>query len=411
MRQFELSRYSLAYRVLWVLAFFFPVGMGAIPHWTSIFFYVFSFVSLIYLGIKWYFPDKVSIYLLVAFGVFFLTSSLSLINAEDISSGVRRLEKLFFLFCFFPSYFAVQRLKINLSYPFLFGILVAGPVFVFISLYSVYFADFARAQASYSPIIFGDMAMLAALLLLAAYLAGGVPGKYNFLSLSSILASLYAAVLSGSRGAWLALPIVGLFYLWVFRKSIAWKKFAIIAISLVVIVFSLPSNYITQRISKIETSARLYITGEQVNTSEGERLMLWQIALSVWREHPFLGTGIGDFRHETKRKIEGGQTRLDYVYGHAHNIFLDALATTGLLGLSTLVVAFFIVPGRIFISFGLESTVKKVNFPVLAGLAHLVCFAVFGLTEGWLARSPMVSVFLFGLLVFISSAALGGKDA
>lgn len=139
--------------------------------------------------------------------------------------------------------------------------------------------------------------------------------------------------------------------------------------------------------------------------------MLWQIAVSVWREHPFIGTGIGDFHYETKRKIESGQTRLDYVYGHAHNIFLDALATTGLLGLSALVVAFFIVPVRIFLYFGFESTVKKADLPVLAGLTHLICFAVFGLTEGWLARSPMVSVFIFGLLVFVSSAALGGNDA
>jgi len=411
MLQFEFSRDALAYRFLWVLAFCFSVGMGAIPHWTSTIFYIFSFVSVIYLGAKWCFPDKISRYLLVVFLIFFFASSLSLINAEDIGSGIRRLEKLFFLFCFFPSYFAVQRLKLNLSYPFLFGMLAAGPVFVLISIYSVYFSDLARAHAAYSPIIFGDMAMLVSLVLLVAHFAGWVPDRYKFFCFISILSSLYAAVLSGSRGAWLALPIVGLFYLWVFRKYIVWKLFFIITISLAVFVIALPSNYINKRILKIETNTKRFVTGEQVKTSEGERLMLWKIALSVWQEHPFLGTGIGDFRYEVKRKMESGQTRLDYVYGHAHNIFLDALATTGLLGLSALIFAFFIAPARIFLSFGFESTIIKTNLPVLAGLTHLVCFAVFGLTEGWLARSPMVSVFLFGLLVFVSSAALGGNDA
>jgi len=412
MLQFEFSRDALAYRVLWVLAFCFPVGMGAVPHWTSTVFYLFSFFSVIYLGEKWYFPDKISRYLFVAFVIFFLASTLSLINAENIGSGIRRLEKLLFLFCFFPSYFAVQRMKLNLSNPFLFGIFVTGIVFAIVSIYSVYFTDMVRAQAAYSPIIFGDMTMLVSLFLIAAYFAGWVPDRYKIFCLISVLSSLYAAVLSGSRGAWISLPIVAILFFWILRKRITWVKIVLTSLLLfLVIIFSFFNDRINMRVVKSGKNIERFVTGDEKVTSESARLMMWQIALSIWIKNPVLGTGVGDYQHEIKKLIDEKQTKLKKVYGHAHNIFLDALATTGLLGFSALVGAFFIVPGHFFLSFGFESTRKKTDLPVLAGLTHLVCFAVFGLTEGWLARSPMVSVFLFGLLVFISSAALGGNDA
>jgi O-antigen ligase len=406
------SRDGLAFRLLWICSFLFPLGMGTIDHWTSSLFYIFFLISIWSLRKNWTVPQQNIKFLLLAFSIYFIVSVISLVNTEDIDSGIRRLEKMLFLLCFIPSYLAAQRLKIDLATPFLFGVLAAGPVFAGIAFNSVYYGDLLRAQAAYSPIIFGNMAMLNALLVLAAFFAGRLAGWRSSIGFIAFSASLYAAMLSGSRGAWLALPIVGVFLLWVVRRRlVGWAKGAVLVLVLVACVFAIHNDRIYERVTIVGKNVAQFMNDKEENTSEGVRIMLWQLAWSVWQEKPLLGTGIGDFRYETKKKLAEGQTALEKDYGHAHNIFLDALATTGMLGFLAFVVSFFVLPAHIFWTIGLARGTLQMHFSVLAGLTLLVSFAVFGLTEGWMARSPMLSVFLFGLLVFLSSSSRGETHA
>jgi O-antigen ligase len=53
--------------------------------------------------------------------------------------------------------------------------------------------------------------------------------------------------------------------------------------------------------------------------SFGGRLQLWEFGLKVFREHPYLGTGYGTY----PEGLEGG---------HFHNVFIELLVTTGMLG-------------------------------------------------------------------------------
>jgi O-antigen ligase len=213
--------------------------MGTIDHWTSSLFYIFFLISIWSLRKNWTVPQQNIKFLLLAFSIYFIVSVISLVNTEDIDSGIRRLEKMLFLLCFIPSYLAAQRLKIDLATPFLFGVLAAGPVFAGIAFNSVYYGDLLRAQAAYSPIIFGNMAMLNALLVLAAFFAGRLAGWRSSIGFIAFSASLYAAMLSGSRGAWLALPIVGVFLLWVVRRRlVGWAKGAVLVLVLVACVLA-----------------------------------------------------------------------------------------------------------------------------------------------------------------------------
>ncbi len=400
----DFSRQVITHRLLLGCTFLFPIGMGSIPHWTSSIFYIFCLISIINIKFKFQITNNEIKYLLFSFAIYFLVALSSLINAEDVESGTQRLEKLLFLFCFFPPLVAIKRQNIDLTIPFLWGLLATGPILAGIAIYSVHVNGLARACLGYNAIVFGDMAMLNSLLIGAALVTGRLDGWGKFIGIIAMLASLYASILSGTRGAWLALPFVLFLFFCLLRKHVAWKQIGVFVTVLTVLIFALPNNHVNTGMIRIGKGIEQFITGEKLNTSEGERIMIWQIALSVWQENPLLGTGIGDFKHETKSRIEKGLTNLMDNYGHAHNIYLDALATTGLLGFSALLVAFFLLPGRILLSIGLEWPRKQSNFPVLAGMTLLICFAVFGLTEGWLARSPMISVFLFGLLVFLSSA-------
>jgi O-antigen ligase len=52
-------------------------------------------------------------------------------------------------------------------------------------------------------------------------------------------------------------------------------------------------------------------------------------SLRIWRDHPWLGTGLGSFEtaYPRYRSFPG-----DAVYDHAHNDYAEALAETGLVG-------------------------------------------------------------------------------
>ncbi len=73
------------------------------------------------------------------------------------------------------------------------------------------------------------------------------------------------------------------------------------------------------------------------NTLPGEdftpRSQLWQAALKIWRAHPLLGAGPDAFRHLYSSYINvPPDSRI-----RTHNIFLEALANTGALGLAAMV--------------------------------------------------------------------------
>jgi O-antigen ligase len=60
-------------------------------------------------------------------------------------------------------------------------------------------------------------------------------------------------------------------------------------------------------------------SGEEATSSTNERLDCWAEALSIWRSHPLLGVGLGQFG--------------EYNYMTAHNSYLLALSELGLPGM------------------------------------------------------------------------------
>ena len=342
-------------------------------------------------------------YIFIAFAFFFCVTGLSLVNTEDIGAGIRRLEKMLFLFYSFPLYLSLRRLKIDLVSPLLLGFVIAGPVMAIAAVYYVYLLGTSRADGFYSPIIFGNTAMLCALMVLAGLYSNRLSGWYKYVGISSFLCGAYAALLSGTRGSWLALPVVVLLLT---VRYFSWRK--LIVLICIVVAFALvimANDQALTRFSSIGVNLKKYQTGEQVNTSVGARLQLWQLAVDLWKEKPVIGVGIGDFRLEVKKSIAEQRTKLTTSYSHAHNIFLDALASTGLCGLIGLIGALFVLPSYFFLCYDSDPKTKEEDFLAVAGLVLLLSFAVFGLTEGWLIHSGLVAVFCFVLTVLLSAAS------
>lgn len=63
------------------------------------------------------------------------------------------------------------------------------------------------------------------------------------------------------------------------------------------------------------------------------RLKLWRAALNIWREYPLLGIGPDQFRRHYHEYVS--DTLPDERH-HVHNVYLEALANTGIVGLAAI---------------------------------------------------------------------------
>jgi hypothetical protein len=154
------------------------------------------------------------------------------------------------------------------------------------------------------------------------------------LAFGLMLAALYA---SQSRGAWIGFAAA------VVIVSLVRGGRSAAAFTLVVVVlatagalgdFRLLPPAIVQRFTDVlpVTGVPDIATAEvtDANFAAIERLAHWQAALAMWRDHPWLGVGFGNYAAIYPAYAIGRW--LDPL-GHAHNYYLNVGAETGLVGL------------------------------------------------------------------------------
>ncbi len=149
-----------------------------------------------------------------------------------------------------------------------------------------------------------------------------------------ILLALYA---SFSRGAWLGAAAAGLVMAMFFPRRLSLGLgLGMVGLAGGWVLISaglLPASIAARFASLAEVANFSDVRG--VNTNDAnfaivERLAHWQAALDMARAHPWLGVGLGNY----------GAAYSQYALfnwplslGHAHNIYLNALAETGVFGL------------------------------------------------------------------------------
>jgi putative inorganic carbon (HCO3(-)) transporter len=148
-----------------------------------------------------------------------------------------------------------------------------------------------------------------------------------------MLAALYA---SQSRGAWIgfAAALVAVSLARGGRSAVIFGLVvAVVAIAGAVGDISLPPT-ITERFADVLPMAGIpdvaTIQVTDANFAAVERLAHWQAALAMWRDHPWLGVGFGNYAALYPAYAVGRW--LDPL-GHAHNYYLNVGAEAGLVGL------------------------------------------------------------------------------
>jgi len=335
-----------------------------------------------------------------------LAALLSLVNADDWTYVGVKLEKPLQVLLFPLAYLWVRHEGVDLGRAFLWGVVAATPIMLAVGVWQMAHGA-AWAHGAYYRILYGDLALYFLAILVVADLVW-VRGRRRWLLWAAMGCAFVAVLLSGTRGAWLAGAVLLPWALWCYRRVLSrrqWQWLGAGALLTLAAVLAVPSP-IQERL--VQGFQELQHLEERPGSSWATRYHLWRTSVAVWREHPWLGTGVGDLHEELARAAEAGRYPAATHYDHAHSVYFDALATMGLVGLAALLLGFFLVPAWYFARHLRRARDPYGRFLALAGLLGVAAFALFGLTEAWFSRMHLTRAYLVHLLVFVSALAAHG---
>jgi putative inorganic carbon (HCO3(-)) transporter len=161
--------------------------------------------------------------------------------------------------------------------------------------------------------------------------------RFEWFSLVTLVIVSAAIAMSWSRGAWLAFAAA------VVVVSIAQSRrgrlvfaalLAVVAMAGILVGAAALPQPVVQRLTGfvpfvgVSDIAAVEVTDD--NYAALERLAHWQSALAMWRDHPWLGVGFGNYGTAYSQYA---LAKWPVALGHAHNYYLNIAAETGLLGL------------------------------------------------------------------------------
>lgn len=343
--------------------------------------------------------------IIAAFSVFFLIVPLSLLlkggelSEADMPSRIVMALPIFLLLLRYPpkAEWILNSCAI--------GAIIAG----FVAIFHTQILGTPRAFVSqydlasnYMPIQSGNMAMsLASFSLIGLF--HSLKNRQHLrgsLFAVAITMGILGSFLSGSRGGWILTPLIMLF-IGYYYKSLLSKK--VIAASLIAISLLSVASYpqIEPRVNQAIEQLTQYSDHGQANTSVGARFEMWKSAWYSFREHPLFGTGFPG-RVEAQAK----QVELQLVdpivqhYGRAHNQYLEALSTKGILGLTALL-AIFVLPLKQFYR-RLSIKSQQQSLMALCGITHVLQVMGYCLTQNYLNHNSGIIFYSFLTVVFLA---------
>lgn len=119
---------------------------------------------------------------------------------------------------------------------------------------------------------------------------------------------------------------------------------------------------------------------ETGGTESGEiRKIVWKGAVDIWKHYPLIGSGVETFAYSYFRfrpQEHNLVSEWDYLYNKAHNEYLNYLATTGIVGLTTYLT---VLGLSIYILWKTKyKDYKSLNFALLAGYITILVTNFFG---------------------------------
>jgi putative inorganic carbon (HCO3(-)) transporter len=226
--------------------------------------------------------------------------------------------------------------------------------------------------------------------------------RLEWFSLITLVVVSAAIGMSWSRGAWLgfaaAVVVVGVAQSRRGRFVFA-ALLTIVAIGGVLAGAAALPQPIAQRLTGfmafigVSDTAAIEVTDE--NYAALERLAHWQSALEMWRDHPWLGVGFGNYGAAYSQYA---LAKWPAALGHAHNYYLNIAAETGLLGLIAYLLLWGLVTWRVWRIFR-STKDRNVRALALGALGMVVHVSVHNAVDNlWVHNMYIYVAIVLGLL-------------
>lgn len=158
--------------------------------------------------------------------------------------------------------------------------------------------------------------------------------KYGWLAWAMLLGAGVVVVLSGARGYLYIYMLMLLLGLW--RRQPGWKVWlAVLAIPLLVAMLS---SLLNPQLAKTKLQATQAMTMSEQTTFDRfnhaltYRLNLWETGLRMWQAEPLTGIGSNNYKRAYAQYASRADDRFVANRTHSHNIYVEWLAETGLIG-------------------------------------------------------------------------------
>jgi O-antigen ligase len=150
--------------------------------------------------------------------------------------------------------------------------------------------------------------------------------------LGAFLVMTAALLLTFSRGAWLGLGLVSVvLYCLLVPRPWLWRGLALGAVAMVLLYAGMravpgPADLIAQRAVSLQHPAQ--------EDSVHFRQVCLQTAAKMFKEHPLVGFGAGEYPRNIRRFFDERYYAWDAINKHIHNLYMQILVETGALGLA-----------------------------------------------------------------------------
>lgn len=291
------------------------------------------------------------------------------------------------------------------------GIAAGGVGALGVALYQCKFLGMPKASGFTNAIQFGDLAMYLGFAAWCLAWFGGRSAKQAFWLWLCGACGVLGSLLSETRGAWVVAPLLMACVLWMLCQQgrIKVAVVSVFAVAGLVAVMAIPyGNKLMQRADLAVTELNSYMADPQkaAETSIGQRMEQWRLALRMGAEKPWLGWGKQGTIDGKRAFVEQGLAHPSVMqYGHAHNEILDMWVKCGLVGVFVLLL-FYAIPLAVFWPtqrrLGRVPVDRRQAAMALRLTASLLPLAYFGFgwTQVFFAHNSGNMFYVFGLAVF-----------
>jgi ADP-heptose:LPS heptosyltransferase/O-antigen ligase len=338
----------------------------------------------------------------LAFFFYFLVSLLRLVLDHQplrTLDGPARL--LIGLSCIGVMYYLRPRIRY-----FFLGLCVTTLLAAAMAAWQVFSGQMDRAIGlTHHTFTFGNLALVSGLMAACgmSFFRDRRLARIDWLPAAALVAGMLASVLSGSRGSWLALPLV-LLPLTTYGRRLYGKRLMLmlgLMLGLLALAFAIPATGMAQRVGEVLVEAQRYFAAGDVSNVVGVRLELWRASLMMFAEHPLLGVGREGFDPALQALAASGrlQPLPPMQYANSQNDLLFCLSSGGLLDASLLLLMY-IAPLRYFMG-ELRRPDQGQHGLALAGMVLVAAFIGFGLTDVmfWLMMPKVFYVMMLCSLI------------